>query len=110
MSDSRAAARGAIVLGVLALAAIPAGVLVANYTAGVELLQAELVAVPAAVVLGLMALALARRARYRVDRSVRPTGRRAARAGRLLAWAGLYSGITGALALGVYGVLRYMGE
>ena len=30
----------------------------------------------------------------------------AVRTARILAWAGLYAGVTGALALGVYGVLR----
>jgi uncharacterized membrane protein YfcA len=110
MSDSRAAARAAIVLGALALAAIPAGVLVANSAGSVELLQAELVAVPVAVVLGLAALSLARRARYRLDRSVHRRGRRKVRVARWVAWAGLYAGITGALALAVYGVLRLMSD
>jgi uncharacterized membrane protein YfcA len=110
MSDSRAAARGAIALGVLAVAAIPAGVLVAKYAEEVELLQAQLVAVPVAFVLGLAALSLARRARYRLDRSVRRRGRRTVAVARWVAWAGLYAGITGALALGVYGALRLMGD
>jgi hypothetical protein len=109
MSGSRPAAWGAIVLGGLAVAAIPAGVAVANLAAEVELLEAMVVAVPVALVLGLVALSFARRARFRLERSLDPAGRRAVGVGRFLAWAGIYAGVTGALALGVYGVLRWSG-
>jgi hypothetical protein len=72
----------------------------------VGLLEAELVAVPAAFVLGLVAVAASRRARYRLERSVRRVGARMVRAGRLAAWTGVYLGLTGGLALAFYGVLR----
>jgi uncharacterized membrane protein YfcA len=111
MSGNRAAAWGAIVLGVLAVAAIPAGVLLAQYDESVELLDAVLAAVPVALVLGLVALSSARRARYRQQRSLDPEGRgrRVVKLARFTAWAGLYAGITGALALAVYGLLRWSG-
>jgi hypothetical protein len=105
MSNS-SGGRAAIVLGTLAVAAIPIGALVSNVRAEVDLLQAELVAVPVALVLGLLALSAARRARYRLQRSVRRTGERTVKAGRLMAWTGLYVAVTGGLALGVYGLLR----
>jgi hypothetical protein len=103
---ARRAGRAAIVLGLLAIAAIPAGAVVSWQRAEVRLLQAELVAVPVGFVLGLVALSTARRARYRVERSVRRAGEGTARAARLLAWTGLYLAVTGGLALAFYGVLR----
>ena len=106
MSGSRAAALAALFFGLLAIAAIPAGAAVAAVRPELRLLRAEIVAVPAGFVLGLIALAFARRARLRLERSVRRMGARTVRAGRLAAWAGLYLAVTGGLALGFYGVLR----
>jgi hypothetical protein len=105
MRSSRAA-RGAVVLGVLALLAIPAGVAAAQATT-LRLLETLYVAVPAALVLGVGALAASRRARFAAARSVVPRGRFGLRVARLVAWAGMYAGVTGALALAVYGVLRW---
>jgi hypothetical protein len=82
----------ALVLGILALAAIP--------------VAAEIVAVPIAFVLGLIAVSLSRRARLRVERSVRRAGEGLVRAARLVAWSGVYIAVTGGLALAFYGVLR----
>ena len=106
MSSSRAAGRAALVLGLLAVAAIPAGGAVAAVREEVRLLRAELVAVPVGFVLGLAAVSASRRARYRLQRSVRRAGARTVRAGRFVAWAGLYLAVTGGLALAFYGVLR----
>ena len=47
-----------------------------------------------------------RRARTKLDRSVRRAGERAVRAARFFAYAGLYLAVTGALALGFYGALH----
>jgi hypothetical protein len=69
------------------------------------LLHALYGGVPAAFVLGLIALAASRRARLAQLRHVEPRGRGTARLGRALAWLGLYAGVTGGIALGVYGVL-----
>ena len=55
--------------------------------------------------LGLLALFASRRARLASTRSIRPGDAGPVRAGRIAAWAGLYVGVTAALALGVYGVL-----
>ena len=103
MSSSRAA----VLLGVLSVLAIPAGVAAAQMLKGVRLLEAVAIAVPVAFVLALAAVAAARRARFRVERSVRREGESAARAARFLAWTGLYLAVTGALALAFYGVLRW---
>jgi hypothetical protein len=105
MRSSRRAARVAVLLGALAVIAIPAGVAAAQKTS-LRLLETLYVAVPAAFVLGLLALAASRRARYAAARSVAPRGR-GLRLARVVAWAGMYAGVTGALALGVYGVLRW---
>jgi hypothetical protein len=96
----------ALVLGLLALVAIPLAAALATYLSEVRLLQAELVAVPVALVLGLAAVSASRRARLRVERSVRRSGERLVRIARLTAWSGVYVAVTGALALAFYGVLR----
>jgi hypothetical protein len=109
MSSSRGARTRAVlalVLGLAALAAIPAAAVVSAVSEELELLQALLVAVPAGLVAGLVALSLSRRARARVERSVRRAGEGLARTARLVAWSGVYVCATGGLALAFYGVLR----
>jgi len=73
---------------------------------GVPLLRSLYVSVPTAVVLALLAVSASRRARFALARSVYADARGTPRLGRLLAWAGLYVAVTGAVALGVYGALR----
>ena len=109
MSGSKPARRPAgfaVFFGLLALAAIPAAVAVAEYRPDIEILQALIVAVPTAFVLGLIAVSLSRRARYRLERSVRRAGGKLVRTARLVAWSGVYVAVTGGLALAFYGVLR----
>jgi hypothetical protein len=106
MSSSRPAAFFAALLGLIAVLAIPAAVLAAAYRDRVTLLQAVYVAVPVAFVAALCALAVYRRARARLDRSVRRGGAGAVRTARFLAFTGLYLSVTGALAIGFYGVLH----
>src|SRR5215218_7340140 len=76
-------ALGAVLLGLLAVAAVPAGIAVASYT-DFELIDAGWSAAPAAV-LGLLALWLGRRARPRPSPSASTTcwsiSRREARRG-----------------------------
>jgi hypothetical protein len=86
--------------------AIPAAVVAAQVLNGVVLLRALYVGVAVAVGLALISLLLARRARLAQARRIDGGGAGAVRLARILAWAGLYAGLTGALALGVYGVLR----
>jgi len=105
MSGSRQA-WAAVVFGALAVVAIPAGALVSVLLSGVGVLYAIVIAVPVALALGLIGLAVSRRATFLLDRSVPRAGERTVRAGRFLVWAGLYVAVTGALALGFYGALR----
>jgi protein-S-isoprenylcysteine O-methyltransferase Ste14 len=106
-TSSSSAGRAAVVVGALSVLAIPAGIAAAQLLKGVRLLEASTIAVPAGFVLGVVAVSAARRARFKVDRSVWRSGERTARVGRFLAWTGLYLAVTGALALGFYGILRW---
>jgi hypothetical protein len=101
--SSRALGRIAVLCGVLAIIAVPVGVLVAQQSSQVSLLQGLYVATPTSIALGLIALLFVRRARLAAQRSV--TGGRAPRLGRFTAWAGLYIGVASAVSLAVYGVL-----
>jgi membrane protease YdiL (CAAX protease family) len=102
---SKTAARAALVLGALAVLTVPGAVAAAQELSGVDLLKALYVGAPLAVVLGLLAFFASRRSRLVASRSVKPGSAGPLRSGRIVAWAGLYVGITSALALGVYGVL-----
>jgi len=108
-SSSRLTAGAGIAIGTLAVAALPAAVAAAWLVPRVTLLRALEVGVPAAFVLGLIAVSVVRRARYRLSRSVARRGERVVRLGRFLAWAGLYSAVTGGIALGFYGLLVVRG-
>lgn len=108
MSGSRAAP-AAIVLGALGAAAIPAGVATAWLLGSVGLLGSTEVAVPVAFLLGLAAVALGRRGRLLVERSVSRQGENVVRVARLLAWGALFLAATGAIALGFYGLLVLRG-
>ena len=105
MRSNRGAARAAVVLGALAVLAIPAGVLAAQLSAQLRLLETLYVVVGGALVLGLLALYAARRARLNAARTLSAAG--GVGFARAIAWAGAYAGVTGALALAVYGILRW---
>jgi hypothetical protein len=106
MRSSKTPARTAIVLGLLAFLTIPATIAAAQFTS-LRLLESLYVAVPGAVVLALLALLAARRSRLALARSLRPERRRLVRTAAVVAWAGTYAGVSGALALAVYGVLHW---
>jgi hypothetical protein len=98
-------ARASVVLGLLAIAIIPAAVAATRYFEEMTLLHAG-AAVPAAAVLGTASILLARRARQRIVRTLgRVGGARVAAAGRASGIFGLCLAITGAVALGIYGLL-----
>jgi hypothetical protein len=100
--------RLAVALGALAVLAIPLAVAAAAFTARVQLLQAVYVAVPVAFLAGIGGVATYRRARAVLDRSVRRVGETPVRAARWLIFAGLYLAVTGALALGFYGLWTHL--
>ena len=106
MRSSRRAARAAIFLGALATLAVPGAIGAAQVLKGVALLRALYVGVPVSAVLGLIAVLCSRRARFALARSIHPEHRGLVRTARVFAWLGLYVGVTAALALAVYGVLR----
>jgi len=105
MSSSRPA-WAAMLLGTLALLAIPAAGVASEIFSVTGVVRATVIAVPAAFVLGLIGLSAARRARFRLERSVYRVGERKVRVARLLVWAGLYVSVVGGLALGFYALLR----
>jgi hypothetical protein len=107
MPSSKRAARAAGLLGALAVLAVPAAVAASRLLGGLTLLHSLYVAVPTSCVLGLLAVASIRRARFAAARSVRPEETGPGLLARTLAWAGLYVGFTAALALAVYGALRW---
>jgi hypothetical protein len=104
-----APALGSALVGLLAAAALPATVGYAYWSDRVPLIWAG-AAVPAAIVLAVIALALARRG----ERGARMTlvgrsGSFSARLGRLLATVGLVLAGSGLTALAVYAALTYRG-
>jgi len=91
-----------VLCGLVAVAAIPVGILITNYRNDLRLIHAGW-AVPVAAVFGFVAVRLARRARRRLERTVGRAGRaRAARLGRILGWLGLYLALIGTIALAFY--------
>ena len=94
-----------LVAGVLAIAAIPAGVLVSRYTS-VTLVQST-VSAAAAALLGLYAILLARRASDRIQITLgRARGEWAARTGRLLGVVAVWGAGSAGLAVGFYALLK----
>jgi hypothetical protein len=109
-SGSRAA-RGSLVAGLASVATLPLAVYLTRFSGSYELLHAGF-AIPVAAGLGLAALLLAQRARRQAALSLVAAGgrSRAAMAGRLLGIAGLCLAASALVALGVYGLLEYVGS
>jgi hypothetical protein len=104
------AALWSVVVGLLGAAALPAAVVFADRNRDVELIWSA-AGVPAALLLGLGALALARRGRRRAELTLlRRRGSGAARVGRLLGVLALLLAGTGTTALLVYALLAYRGS
>ena len=101
--NRRAAA--SVALGLLAVLAIPAGVVLSYYSVTVTLVESSSSA-GLAIVFGLAAIFQSRRGREAFARTIgRSGGAGAARAGKLLGALGLCMGITAGLAVGFYGLL-----
>jgi hypothetical protein len=97
-----------VVVGVLSIVSVPLAVAATRWSDRYELLHAGL-AIPVGLVLGVGAVLLARRARARHERTLgRAGGLRAAAWGRALGIAGIAIASAGLIALGVYGLLRYL--
>jgi hypothetical protein len=94
-----------VVFGLLAIACVPAAIVVAERLESVRLLDAA-GAIPIAVLAGLAAFVLGTRARRRSDFTLgRVGGGTTGTVGRWLAILGLYLALTAALAVGFYGLL-----
>ena len=98
-----------VLLGLLAVAAIPVAVAYADRSPRVELIWAG-VAVPVAALLGLAALGAARAGRRRAEPTLRRSGARTAVVGRLLGLVGVVFAGTGAISLVVYAILSWRGR
>ena len=91
--------------GALSLAAVPAGIVLARETRIVTLVNSA-GSVAVALLLGLCAIVLSRRARDRVQITLGSAGGEGtARVGRVLGVLGILVGATAALAIGFYGLL-----
>jgi hypothetical protein len=98
-----------VLLGLLAVAAIPVAVAYADRSPRVELIWAG-VAVPVAALLGLAALGSARAGRRRAELTLHRSGAKTAVVGRLLGLIGLLFAGTGAISLVVYAILTWRGR
>jgi hypothetical protein len=94
-----------VLVGVLAVLAIPAGLALAAYSSMVDLIYAS-VTVPLAALLGLVAIALSRSARKHSQISLgRIGGTGLARAGSILGMLGVYLAVMAVLSVGFFGLL-----
>jgi hypothetical protein len=95
-----------VLVGLLALLAIPGGVVLARYSSRVTLINSAYGSIPVALLLGASASMLAKRGRERALWTLgRSGGEVNARVGRILAVAAMCGALTAALALGFYGLL-----
>jgi hypothetical protein len=91
-----------VILGVLAVLAIPVAIYVTDQRNDLRLIHAG-ASVPVAFVLGFAAIRLAKRARTRLERTLgRARGQAPARLGRIFGWLGVYLSLIGAISLAVY--------
>ena len=98
-------ARASVLVGLLSVATMPAAILATRWSEQYELMQAG-VAIPVGAALGLLAIALARRARSRLAPTLgHPRGSRTARLGRFLGLLGFLLALTAAGSLAVYWIL-----
>ena len=105
-----ASARASVLVGLLAVATMPAAIAATRLSRDYELLHAA-AAVPVGLLLGLGAILLARRARSRLAPTLgHPRGSRTARAGRLLGLLGFLLALTAAGSVAVYAVLSYVAD
>ena len=103
-------ARASVLLGVLSVALLPAAIAATRWSREYELVHAA-VAIPLALLLGVLAVMLARRARTRLGPTLgRPKGARTARLGRLLGILGLLLALTASGSVGIYALLSLVAD
>lgn len=105
MRSSNHRASFAVLLGLLAAGAVPAGIVLARQSGGISLLDAAW-AIPFAAVCGVAALLFVRGARGRMRASLeRAGGAGRIRAGVVLGVAGICFALSGSIAVAVYEAL-----
>ncbi len=98
-------ARASVLVGLLSVATMPVAIAATRWSDQYDLLQAGF-AIPLGAALGLLAVALARRARSRLAPTLgHPKGTRTARLGRFLGLLGFVLALTAAGSLAVYWIL-----
>jgi hypothetical protein len=103
-------ARASVFFGLLAVALLPAAVAATRWSRQYELLHAAF-AIPVGLLLGVLAIALSRRARSRLGPTLgRPRGARTARLGRLLGILGLLLALTAAGSVCIYALLSLVSD
>lgn len=100
---------GALLAGIAACATLPVAVYMTRYSDSYDLLHAGF-AIPLAAAFGLIALSLSRRSRARGRVLLSEDGDGFATAGRVLGVIGLCMAASALVALGVYGLLEYVGS
>lgn len=111
MSRTRnGSAWGSLVAGVASVVVLPIGVYATRFSDTFDLLHAGFL-IPVVVAFAVVALVLARRTRRRTSVSlVGGSGQGLATAGRVLGMIGLCMAASALVALGVYGLLEYVGS
>ncbi len=100
---------GSFVSGLASIATLPLAIYLSRFSERYELLHAGF-AIPIAAVLGLLSIALARRARMRTALALgRGEKDELGRAGRVLGIVGICVALAALVSLGVYGLLEYVG-
>ena len=108
--QTSSAAWGSLVAGVASCVTLPLAVFLTRFSDSYDLLHAG-VAIPIAAALAVVALGLARRSRVRTSVSLNKSGGAGiATAGRVLGVIGLCMAASAIVALGVYGLLEYVGS
>ena len=92
------------------MAVLPVAIAATGWSRRYELLHAA-AAIPVALLLGVLSVALSRRARSRLGPTLgRPRGARTARLGRLLGILGILLALTAAGSVGVYALLSLVAD
>jgi hypothetical protein len=107
-TTKKGAARGSVTAGLASVVTLPVAIYGTRFSDAYELLDAAF-AIPVAAALGVLAILLARRARRSESLLLRAGPARGARLGRTLGIAGLCMVAAALVALGVYGLLEYVG-
>jgi hypothetical protein len=95
-----------VLVGLVAVATLPAAILLAERWERITLLESS-VAIAPAFILGLAAVYLGRRARRSIDRTLgRVRGSKLALVGRFLGYLTLYMALTASISVATYYVLR----